>query len=137
MLVTRVASPWRIKTCSALTASIEAKITRNAIAATNCQLQRTGKPSTASASGASTAAEAERLAQQARHHGGAGLRGGRGPARPPQGNHRREAQEAEAKAQGEEGEGRRQLQPDLGRDGARGPHRHEIPGEQRRSKWPQ
>src|SRR5207253_7802434 len=57
MLVTRVASPWRMSTCSALTARTEAQRTRNAIADTSCQSQCTVKPSTAIARGASTAAD--------------------------------------------------------------------------------
>ena len=57
---------------------------------------------------------------------GAGLR----PLRLPQHDDRREAQEPEAKAQGEEGKRRRVLQADLRGDVARAPHRHEIPGEE-------
>src|SRR3954464_13154877 len=58
MLVTRVASPCRMRTCSALTARKEAKITRKAMEARSSPLHTTGKPSTATASGARTASDA-------------------------------------------------------------------------------
>ena len=54
-LVTRVAAPRRISVCNALTASIEAPITRNTMAANSGHAQVTAKPSTPQASGASTA----------------------------------------------------------------------------------
>src|SRR4029077_3976832 len=46
MLVTRVASPWRMRRWNALTPRSEVKMTRNAIAARSVQLQCTAKPST-------------------------------------------------------------------------------------------
>src|SRR5205085_5981464 len=58
MLVTRVASPCRSSQYSAITAKMEAKMTSAAIEANRRQSHVTLKPSTASASGASTASEA-------------------------------------------------------------------------------
>jgi hypothetical protein len=54
------------------------------------------------------------------------------PARLPDEDDRGQESEPEAKAQRQEGERRRVLQPDLGRYVARAPHRHEVPGEQER-----
>src|SRR4029077_20882134 len=52
MLVTRVASPWRMRRCRALTPRSEVNMTRNTIAPKRAPLQRTLKPSTPTASGA-------------------------------------------------------------------------------------
>ncbi len=65
MLVTLVAWPWRISVCSALTAKIEARMTRKAIEPNSAQLHSTFAPSTAKASGASSRSEAANWTQAA------------------------------------------------------------------------
>ena len=57
-LVTRVASPWRMRMFSALVARIEARITRKASAAKNCHAQSICAPSMNQAIGASARQDA-------------------------------------------------------------------------------